>query len=481
MLFNSYAFIFAFLPLAIIGYFWLAARRTPHAGVLANLFLGAMSLIFYIWWKWTFVGVLLGALAVNFLIGNALLAAHKKGATTRMLLAAGVLANLALLGWFKYADFFVVNANALAGTNWSLLNIALPLGISFFTFTQIAFLVDASRGEVEELTPTNYLLFVTYFPHLLAGPIIHHREMMPQFADAALKRLDWENMARGLLLFALGLAKKVVLADQLAPWANAGFAAPASLGFADAWITMVSYSLQLAFDFSGYTDMALGAALMMNIRLPQNFNAPFRAVDIQEFWRRWHMTLSRFLRDYLYVPLGGNRGSTARRLAIVMLVFVLGGLWHGAAWTFVLWGAMHGAAYVVLFGWRRLGLALPTFASVACTFLFVVAAFTVFRAASVADALTIFCAAVGLGSGTTNAMPWTPLFHDAPAAWNLGTLAAPTLALLVALVIAFTRSTTADIAARLTLRPRVALVGGLGFAGTLMLVPGATEFIYFIF
>jgi alginate O-acetyltransferase complex protein AlgI len=476
MLFNSYEFILLFLPLAVIGYFALA-RRSSHA---AKLFLCALSCIFYMWWKAWFVIVLLASMVINYGIG-AHLVRRAKEHSARTLLVAGLIFNIGLLGYFKYADFFISNVNAMLGSNWSLLNIALPLGISFFTFTQIAFLVDAWRGNVTALTPTNYFLFVTYFPHLLAGPIIHHREMMPQFADATLKKMNWDNIARGLVLFTLGLCKKVLIADQIAPWANAGFASVESLSFLDAWITIVSYSMQLAFDFSGYTDMALGAALMMNIRLPQNFNAPFRAPDIQDFWRRWHMTLSRFLRDYIYIPLGGSRAGEWRMCALFIVTFLVGGLWHGAAWTFVLWGALHGTALVILHLWRKSRIALPTPLAIALTFVFVILCFAVFRAASVADAMQIVRIALGFNGISTalqvHAWQWlsTPIAH-----WQFTQVVALST-LLIAIALSFTRNTAADFAELMPLTlVRASVLGVLLFVA-LMYLPGATEFIYFIF
>jgi len=274
--------------------------------------------------------------------------------------------------------------------------VALPLGISFFTFTQITFLVDASRGKVREPDPENYALFVTFFPHLLAGPIIHHSEMMPQFASTSNKRVDWDNVAAGMFLLAIGLAKKLFLADPLVPLVDAGFGHSATAGAAQAWIAALAYTLQIYFDFSGYTDMALGAARIFNIRLPINFDSPYRSLDLREFWHRWHMTLSRFLREYLYIPLGGNRASEPRVLANLMLTFVLGGLWHGAAWTFVCWGALHGAGLCYLRLRDHRGPGLPPVAACAATFVFVVVTWVFFRAPSLAAAGHILAGMVDL-------------------------------------------------------------------------------------
>ena len=480
MLFNSYEFLLLFLPATIAGYFLLARRSAPAA----NAFLAAASVFFYAWWKLDFLWILLASVVVNYGFGRRLSRAAAAGRRGRALLAAGIAFNLALLGYFKYADFFIANLNAVLGGHLGLLRVALPLGISFFTFTQVAYLVDAWKGRAAEYSATNYLLFVTFFPHLLAGPIIHHKEMMPQFADPALKRFDWNNFARGLALFALGLGKKVLIADPLAPWANAGFAAAQSLSFADGWITMLAYTLQLVFDFSGYTDMALGAALMLNIRLPLNFDSPYRSADIQEFWRRWHITLSRFLRDYVYIPLGGNRGGEARMLLLFVVTFAIGGFWHGAAWTYVIWGTLHGVALVALHFWRKLGRPLPRPLAVAATFLFVSAALVVFRAPTLADALAILGSVAGLngvGLATTVAeWSWMGRAHVPPGELADGLATLATFA--IALVLIFTPRNAHQVAAALDLAaPRLRYGYGLLLAASLVYVQNATEFIYFIF
>ena len=483
MLFNSYEFLLVFLPAVIAGYFAIA-RLSSFA---ANAFLAAASVAFYACWKLDFVWILAGSIVANYLLGRRLSrdAALSQGSgRSRAILALGIAFNLALLGYFKYADFFIANLNAATGADVGFLRLALPLGISFFTFTQVAYLVDAWKGTAAEYSATNYVLFVTFFPHLLAGPIIHHKEMMPQFADSRLKRVDWENVARGLVLFTLGLGKKVLVADPLAAWANAGFANAQHLTFADGWITMLAYAMQLVFDFSGYTDMALGAALMLNIRLPINFDSPYRSADIREFWRRWHMTLSRFLRDYVYIPLGGNRRGEARMLAAAVATFVIGGFWHGAAWTFVVWGAMHGVALVVLHFWKKVGRPLPRPLAILATALFVAMAFVVFRAATLSDAWAILSSVMGLkGFAPAFAVPewnWIGRAGVPPAELAQGLTVAATLAL--ALVLTFTPRNSNHVAAGVRLDaapPRYAF--GLLAAAALVFVQNPTEFIYFIF
>lgn len=396
MLFNSYAFLFVYLPVVFAGFYWLGARRPAWAA----WWLGAASLVFYGVWDSRFLLLLLGSIACNYGMGNWLAWERQRedktgnGRRTSLLLALAVGANLLLLGYYKYADFFLASAAGLLGQEWAPLGLVLPLGISFFTFTQIAYLVDVRRGLVREGNPAHYLLFVTYFPHLVAGPILHHKQMMPQFGLAPTYRLQPTHLAVGSSLFILGLAKKVLLADTFAEFATPVFAAagegalPAS---GEAWVGALAYTLQLYFDFSGYSDMAVGLSLLFNIRLPLNFYSPYRAGSIIEFWRRWHISLSTFLRDYLYIPLGGRQRGRFRRFANLFITMLLGGLWHGAAWTFVVWGGLHGAYLILNHGWRALrgrhGKAVsPPFwerlVGQALTFLAVVVAWVFFRADS---------------------------------------------------------------------------------------------------
>jgi alginate O-acetyltransferase complex protein AlgI len=413
MLFNSLPYILGFLPLTLVGWF-AVARFNPRAG---RLWLAGASLLFYGWWDWRYLALLLGSIVFNYAaaraIGKATALRRRHG-----LLAGAVAVDLALLGWFKYADFFRESLAALAGTHWAPLGVALPLGISFFTFTQIAFLVDTSAGKVREADPLDYLLFVTFFPHLLAGPVLHHAEMMPQFADPRTARPQTEMISTGLTLFMVGLVKKVVLADGIAPVASLVFdatAAGGSPGTAEAWAAALAYSFELFFDFSGYTDMALGAARLFGIVLPINFASPYQAASPIEFWRRWHISLSRFLRDYLYFPLGGNRLGPVRRYLNLFLTMLLGGLWHGAAWTFVAWGAFHGLLLMANHGWRALaergGFAALTrtpparLIGWALTFLAVLLGWVLFRAEGFGTAGRMFEALAGQGGSFAALMP----------------------------------------------------------------------------
>ena len=423
MLFNSLPYILGFLPLTLAGWFALA-RLTPRGG---RLWLAAASLLFYAWWDWRYLALLLGSIAFNYGAAR-LIAGAASARRRRTLLAASIAVDLALLGWFKYADFFRESLAALAGTHWAPLGVALPLGISFFTFTQIAFLVDTAAGKVREADPLDYLLFVTFFPHLLAGPVLHHAEMMPQFADPQTSRPRAEMISTGLTLFMIGLVKKVVLADGIAPVASLVFdatAAGGSPGTAEAWAAALAYSFELYFDFSGYTDMALGAARLFGIVLPINFASPYQAASPIEFWRRWHMTLSRFLRDYLYIPLGGNRLGPARRYGNLFLTMLLGGLWHGAAWTFVAWGAFHGLLLIANHGWRAIAdrrgftarLASPParLAGWALTFLAVTLGWVLFRADGFDTAARMFAALAGHGGTFAALLPGPEVWAELAA------------------------------------------------------------------
>ncbi len=394
MIFNSPAFLFAFLPLAFAGYFMLMRLR---ATVAAKVWLVLASLVFYGWWNPFFVPLLAGSIWLNFRVGVALMDSARTP-SGRRLLWAGVGANLLVLGWFKYAAFVASNLGALSGVAIALPEVTLPLGISFFTFTQIAWLVDSWQGKVRDRSPLDYTLFVTFFPHLIAGPILHHGEMMGQFASRWTHAVRQRHVLRGLTLFSLGLFKKVVLADTFATWADAGFDGGVPLDFVAAWTTSLSYTLQIYLDFSGYCDMAMGAALLFNISLPINFDSPYKALDVQDFWRRWHITLSRYLRDYVYIPLGGNRGGAAAVAVHLMATFLLGGLWHGASWMFVAWGALHGAALVLHRAWKATGLSLPRPIAWLATFAFVDVTWVFFRAHSWADASHVLHGMVDLDS-----------------------------------------------------------------------------------
>ena len=395
MLFNSPQFIFAFLPIVLCISFILATMREQ---MLLIMWLIGASLVFYAWDEpFRLMPLILSSIAFNFIVGRLLLIKQRL-----TLLTLGVGGDLLLLAYFKYSGFLIGTFNWAVGSFLPTPKVELPIGISFFTFTQIAYLVDAYRNDARQYGPARYTLFVSFFPHLIAGPIYHHREIMPQFHLGSF-RFDIANFDFGLTWFALGLAKKVLLADFIAQYATPVFKAAAggsSVGFVDGWIGACSFALQLYFDFSGYSDMAIGLAMMLGVRLPINFNSPYKALSLIDFWRRWHVTLSRFLRDYLYFPLGGNRKGSLRRYINLLVTMLLGGLWHGAAWTFVIWGGIHGFGLILNHAWNRVAskidvhLAAPV--SWALTLIFVILAWVPFRAESASAALAIWKGMAGL-------------------------------------------------------------------------------------
>ena len=412
MLFSSWQFILVFLPVSFFIYFWLNHRKLIIAG---KTWLVATSLFFYAYWDVKYLPLILASILFNFAIGTGLAQAHQESCQDRkshrralnrkVALATGIITNLALLGYFKYTDFVISNVNYITGASHPLTNIALPLAISFFTFTQIVYLVDSYNGETSEYDLLNYSLFVTFFPHLIAGPIVHHRQIMPQFSSTWTLGKRTPNILKGLFIFSIGLFKKSVIADSFAVWADSGFDGGQTLGFYAAWATSLSYTFQLYFDFSGYCDMAIGASLLFNIWLPINSNSPYKALNIQDFWRRWHITLSSFLRDYLYIPLGGNRSSEIRTYVNILATFVLGGLWHGATWMFVIWGALHGCALAVHRLWKRLGGSMPATLAWLLTFLFVNLTWVFFRARTLEDAWRVLKGMADFSSALDSGLP----------------------------------------------------------------------------
>ena len=411
MAFNSYEFIFLFLPVSVILYNVLV--RAGLFGV-AKVGLLVTSLIFYALWDVRAVFLLLGSIGFNYVLGM-----YLKGKSVRGLLVFGVLVNLLFLGYFKYANFFLESLGFSVGT----LRIILPLGISFFTFQQISFIVDMYRGKEDMYGLMNYALYVSFFPKLIAGPIVRHKELAGQFEEK--RPVSYENIVKGLLLFVLGLFSKVVIADNLAKWVSPAFDLAQSLTFFEAWAAAAAYTFQLYFDFSGYSEMAMGLALLYNVRLPANFLSPYKAKSITDFWNRWHITLSEFLRDYLYIPLGGSRKGKGRRYVNLVLTMLLGGLWHGAGWTFVIWGGLHGLYLSVTHFFRDLGkrgsgsLVLAeaaagrerSFGPVAArvgTFGAVLVAWVFFRAQNFGDAFMVLRGMVGLSGIQFGGMTYMP-------------------------------------------------------------------------
>jgi len=384
MLFNSYIFLFLFLPLCLLGYYLCNKKMWYRSGLI---FLIGMSLWFYAYNHVQYLVLLIFSILFNWLIAQVL--NKKENKYSKFVLIAGIATNIALIFYFKYLNFVIFNANRLLGTSFVMENIVLPLGISFYTFQQVSYLVDTYRGETKDYSFWEYAAFVSFFPQLVAGPIVLHQEIIPQFRENEKKRINYDNLAAGLYILAVGLFKKVILADTFGIAVTWGFERPDDLSSLEIMIVMLSYTFQIYFDFSGYSDMAIGIAKMFNIEIPRNFNSPYKANSIVEFWDRWHMTLTRFLRQYVYFPLGGSRKGKIRTYVNIMVVFAVSGIWHGASWTFILWGVIHGIANVLnrMFkkSWERLHVAFQWL----CTFAFINFTWLLFRAESVSQAFDL--------------------------------------------------------------------------------------------
>ena len=385
MLFNSFGFIYLFLPITFVIYFFLNKKNYTQ---ISKVFIFFSSLFFYSWWNIIYLPLILFSLIFNFVLGRAIIKSSTNDIfSKKQLLIIGIIINIFLLSYFKYAEFFIQNFNLLLNFEIPQLKLVLPLAISFFTLQQIAYLVDVYKKKSKENSFINYGMFITFFPQLIAGPIVYHREMMKQYLATRNNFINFDNISLGLFIFSIGLFKKVVIADSFAIWVNYGFDRVDIITFFQAWVSSLSYTFQLYFDFSGYTDMALGAALLFNIKLPNNFNSPYKATNIQDFWRRWHITLSRFLRDYLYIPLGGSKKSDFKTYNNLMITFVIGGLWHGAGWTFLFWGFLHGLALIIYRIWSFIGFKLNIIISWIITFNFINIAWIFFRADELGIAL----------------------------------------------------------------------------------------------
>lgn len=390
MLFNSYEFIVVFLPAVFVGYF-LLGKKNPQRAMCWIIF---ASLAFYGYWNWRYVPLLALSIIFNYLVGRLIF--NRK---TKKWLVGGIIGDLTLLVYFKYAAFFISMINEIAGEKVFIIpSVFLPLGISFFTFTQIAYLIDVYRGEVRNASFCSYCEFVTIFPHLIAGPIINHRDMIPQFCSRITYSLNYDNVSKGVTLFILGLFKKVVIADSFSPWVNEYFSRPDGLQAVEAWLAALGYTFQLYFDFSAYSEMAVGLALMFNLHLPRNFDSPYQATSIIDFWRRWHMTLGLWVKNYLYIPLGGNRHGTIKKLRNLFFSMLIIGLWHGAGWTYVLWGGINGVYLIINHLWRLYGFSLPKIIAWGLTFISTVFAWVFFRAENIQGALSIIDSMISIGS-----------------------------------------------------------------------------------
>ncbi len=438
MLFNSFAFLLVFLPASLALHVAVERFRPDWRLPL----LAVLSFLFYGYWDWRFVPLLAVSILVNWLVAERFQASGKG-----RIITAAIVANLIVLAIFKYFNFFAGIAELVPGILVPRSTLALPLGISFFTFHHVMYLVDLRRGLAPRYDLVRYALYIAFFPQVLAGPLVRWREIMHQFDERPYLRPDaWERASRGLILLAIGLAKKVFVGDPLAQLANPVFEAAAAgtvPTLAAAWQGTLAFTFQIYFDFSGYTDMALGIALLFGVVLPQNFDVPYRATSLQDFWRRWHMTLSRFLRDYLYIPLGGSRHGLPLQLWALFATMALGGLWHGASWTFVAWGVAHGLGLGAGVVWRRAGLPMPALLGWALTGLFVALTWVLFRAQTFGAAIAMYEGLIGLG-GVGGGFRWRTILLAAaiailgPTAWTAAHSAKPWRWLAIALGIAFT-------------------------------------------
>ena len=394
MLFNSYVFVFFFFPIVLLGYFGLNHFKKYEA---AKVFLIGASLYFYGYFNWTYLLIIVCSILLNYLLSAIMLSSKTNAVCKKLIFALALALNIGSLAVFKYFDFFVENINTVFSVSLPVLNLLLPLGISFFTFQQLSYVIDSYKKEVPKYSFFDYALFVTYFPQLIAGPIVTHDEMVPQFADKSKKKFNVDNFACGLYGFALGLGKKVIIADTFGLVVDSAFTDVLGLGTTNALLVMLAYTFQIYFDFSGYSDMATGIGKMMNIDIVQNFNSPYKAISIVDFWKRWHITLTRFFTRYIYVPLGGNRKGIAKTYLNILIVFCVSGLWHGANWTFVIWGILHGVASVMTrIIDNRTGFfsnnnsKLVKFALWILTFIFLNLTWVIFRADSITQAFAFY-------------------------------------------------------------------------------------------
>ena len=383
MLFNSYIFILVFLPLALLGYYGL--YRLKNA-TYSKIFLLFMSLWFYAYFNISYLFIILFSIGLNYAFSQILCKCDTKDVYRKWIMVIAIGANIAVIFYYKYYDFFVSTINSCFRLDWQLKNIVLPLGISFFTFQQISYVVDSYRYETKEYSLLDYALFVTFFPQLIAGPIVLHNEMIPQFKNERNYIINWDNLAYGIHIFVMGLAKKVLIADVLGKAVNWGYTTDTVLTSMEVLVVSVSYTLQIYFDFSGYCDMAIGLGKMLNIDIPQNFNSPYVATSIPEFWKRWHMTLTRFLTQYIYYPLGGNRKGKLRQYINIFVVFLISGIWHGANWTFILWGILHGLFNILNRIFQNTWEKLHIVTRWVITFMFVNVTWIIFRADTVSQA-----------------------------------------------------------------------------------------------
>lgn len=387
MLFNSYQFIFIFLPLTVILYYLFAKLNKKYSQYALLI----ASLIFYGYWNYRYIPLIIGSVFINYYLG--MLLSKKK---INALLIIGIITNLSILGYYKYSNFFLNNINGILGTSYNFIHIILPLGISFYTFQNIAYIVDCYKNSDYEKDFVSYSLCIIFFAKVSQGPIVHYKDIIPQIKNPQNNEINFENLNKGLFYFSFGLFKKVIIADALATYITPGFDYSTSLTFVEAWGIALSYTLQLYFDFSGYTDMAIGIGYFFNYKLPQNFESPYQSNNIIDFWRRWHITLGDFLKNYLYIPLGGNRRGLRRKYLNLFILMTICGLWHGASWTYILWGSVHGIFLIINNIVKKIKIRIYPLVSRLITFISVLLAWVLFRANDISTAIKVYKGMMGL-------------------------------------------------------------------------------------
>jgi D-alanyl-lipoteichoic acid acyltransferase DltB (MBOAT superfamily) len=476
MLFSSVEFIFVFLPITVLLYYALGRKSHKYR----NTILVLASLFFYGFWKPVYLPLIIISVLINFSFGR-LISIENDRAHSKMFLVIGICLNVGLLGVFKYSDFFIGNINTWLEPSIEPLGLILPLAISFFTFQQIAYLVDSYKGMAKDYKVADYFLFVTFFPQLIAGPIVHHKEMMPQFSSNKSSYFNVSNVAQGVIIFSIGLFKKIVIADHFGAYSDLGYGHVENLNFLGAWSTSLAYTTQLYYDFSGYCDMAIGAALLFNIRLPINFNSPYKATSIQDFWRRWHITLSNWLRDYLYIPLGGNKKGSIKTYRNLIITFLIGGFWHGAGWGFILWGLIHGVGLTIHRLWQNTGVNITKVMGWFMTIMFVHFAWVPFRAEDLSDAFTVTSKMLNPFDGSLTISLFQSMYS-----LGLDQLNGSYIALTAGACILFSAiaKNSIEITANYEERPNsIALIAGMSFVlGVIVMVGSSSQtFLYFNF
>lgn len=474
MLFNSYEFIFLFFPTVLLGYFLLGRLKLD-----TNLWLLLASLGFYGYWDVRFLPLLIGSIVANWLIARAILRFDRK----KFFFGLGLCFNLGLLGVYKYLDFAIEIVNEFGG-GLQPLGLILPLGISFFTITQLLYLFDCYEGVAREQSPIEYALFVSFFPHLMAGPILYHRQMFKQFANEKLRAVDWQNLSGGLVLFSIGLIKKVLIADQLSPYVGLGFASTETIDCLTAWLTSIGYMLQLYFDFSGYSDMAVGLSRMMNLDIPINFNSPYRAASIINFWQRWHISLTNAITACIYIPL--LRRLKTKTLAHTTLAsfvtFFIVGIWHGAGWTFVAFALLNSVGIVVNYVWKFYKLAMPSIAAHLITLSYILLTMIFFRAASIDDALNMLGAMLG-ANGIVFPQKIVSLASTVGIELTVGNVpgSLDKLVFVAAILIVAFAPNSNQSAKKITPTPALAAAIAIGLFLAVLRLSSVTEFLYFQF